>query len=97
MVPIMPVIVSMVVVMIVMTVIVVAAGMPRDHDDNLGLRFRRNQSEQPEDSQGQQKVLFHMVIAIVVIAHLPVYFPTIISRRYTLMYSLRLQKCIGEA
>jgi hypothetical protein len=69
MVPIMPVIVSMVVVMIVVTVIVrlalvvVATGMFRaHHDGDLRLRFRRNQSEQPQDGQDQQKELFHILL-----------------------------------
>jgi hypothetical protein len=92
----MSVIVSMVVMIIVVAVIVVATGMPRDHHDNLRLGFRRNQSDQPEDSQGKQKVLFHIVIAIAIRARLPLCFLTIINRSYTLIYPSRLQKCIGE-
>jgi len=91
MVPIMSVIVSMVVMMIVVTVIV-ATGMPRGHDDNLRLGLRRNQSEQPHDRQDQQKELFHIMIATVIRAHLPVCFPTIVDWSYTLLYPLHVQK-----
>jgi hypothetical protein len=46
------------------TLIVATIGIPWSYGNgNLGFRFRRNQSEEPKDSQDQEEILFHRVLS----------------------------------